>query len=145
MATHSSVLAWSIPWTEELIRLSPQGGKELDMTEVTQQAHILLYITSMKLVQPFPHQRVHYILGLANLADSPGDLSFIMERVNNVSQGSEPQFLPKVPGTISCDSHDFHLLVTWESENKVEAFSKLILSKYFPDRPRCEVQNRSLR
>ena len=35
MATHSSVLAWSIPWTEELIRLSPQGGKELDMTEVT--------------------------------------------------------------------------------------------------------------
>ena len=38
-----------------------------------------------------------------------------MERVNNVFQGSEPQFLPKVPGTISCDSYDFHLLVTWAS------------------------------
>ena len=141
MATHSSVFVWSIPWTEQPIRLSPQGSKELDMTEVTQQAHILLYITSIKLFQPFPHQRVHYILGLANLADSPGDLSFIMERVNNVFQGSEPQFLPKVPGTISCDSYDFHLLVTWESENQVQTLSKLILSKYFPDRSRCEVQN----
>ena len=28
MATHSSILAWRIPWTEE-----PWGHKELDMTE----------------------------------------------------------------------------------------------------------------
>ena len=34
MATHSSILAWSIPWTEEPGRLySPQGHKESDMTE----------------------------------------------------------------------------------------------------------------
>ena len=31
MATHSSTLAWKIPWTEE--RGGPQGGKESDMTE----------------------------------------------------------------------------------------------------------------
>ncbi|CAI9165239.1 unnamed protein product [Rangifer tarandus platyrhynchus] len=31
MATHSSTLAWKIPWTEEPGRL--QGCKELDMTE----------------------------------------------------------------------------------------------------------------
>lgn len=85
--------------------------------------------------------RVHYILGLANLADSSGDISFIMERVSNMSQDSEPQFLHKVPGTIFCDSHDFHLLVTWESENQVQALSRLILSEYFPDRCRSEVQN----
>ena len=36
MATHSSVLAWRIPWTASLAGYSPQGHKEQDMTEVTQ-------------------------------------------------------------------------------------------------------------
>ena len=35
VATHSSILAWRIPWTEEPGGLSPWGHKELDMTEVT--------------------------------------------------------------------------------------------------------------
>ena len=36
MATHSSILAWRIPWTEEPGGLySPWGRKELDTTEVT--------------------------------------------------------------------------------------------------------------
>ena len=35
MATHSSTLAWRIPWTEELGGLHPQGGSELDTTETT--------------------------------------------------------------------------------------------------------------
>ena len=33
MATHPSILAWRIPWTEELVGYSPWGHKELDMTE----------------------------------------------------------------------------------------------------------------
>jgi len=33
MATHSSILAWIIPWTEESGGLSPWDCKELDMTE----------------------------------------------------------------------------------------------------------------
>ena len=33
MATHSSILAWEIPWTEEPVGYSPWGYKELDMTE----------------------------------------------------------------------------------------------------------------
>ena len=34
MATHSNILAWRIPWTEELGGLySPWGHKESDMTE----------------------------------------------------------------------------------------------------------------
>ena len=33
MATHSSILAWEIPWTEEPGRLQSMGCKELDMTE----------------------------------------------------------------------------------------------------------------
>ena len=33
MATHSSILAWRIPWTEELGRLQSMGCKVLDTTE----------------------------------------------------------------------------------------------------------------
>ena len=43
MATHSSTLAWRIPWTESLVGYSPQGRKESDTTEVTKQARISSY------------------------------------------------------------------------------------------------------
>ena len=33
MATHSSILAWRIPWTEEPGSYSPWGHKGSDMTE----------------------------------------------------------------------------------------------------------------
>ena len=33
MATHSSTLAWEIPWTEDLVGYSPWDCKELDTTE----------------------------------------------------------------------------------------------------------------
>ena len=33
MATHSSILSWKIPWTGKPDGNSPQGCKELDMTE----------------------------------------------------------------------------------------------------------------
>ena len=35
MATHSSILAWKIPWTEEPGGLQSWGHKESDTTEVT--------------------------------------------------------------------------------------------------------------
>ena len=35
MATHSYILAWRIPWTEEPGGLQPMGLQESDMTEVT--------------------------------------------------------------------------------------------------------------
>ena len=33
--THSSILAWRIPWTEQPGKNSPWGFKESDMTEAT--------------------------------------------------------------------------------------------------------------
>ena len=41
MATHSSVLAWRSPWTEELDGLQSMGSKELDTTEATKHTHML--------------------------------------------------------------------------------------------------------
>ena len=38
MATHSSILAWEVPWTEEPGRPQSRGCKESDMTE---QLHFL--------------------------------------------------------------------------------------------------------
>ena len=35
MATHSNILAWEIPWTEEPGGLLSMDHKELDTTEVT--------------------------------------------------------------------------------------------------------------
>ena len=40
IATHSHMLAWKIPWTEEPGRLQSKGSKELDKTE---QLHFSLH------------------------------------------------------------------------------------------------------
>ena len=40
MATHSSILAWGIPWTEELGGLQSEGHKESDMTEQLTLSHL---------------------------------------------------------------------------------------------------------
>ena len=44
MATHSSILAWRIPWTEDPGGLQSMESKELDMTEHTHtytQCHVI--------------------------------------------------------------------------------------------------------
>ena len=44
MATHSSILAWVVPWTEEPGVYSPWGHKESDTTEVTFNAGGLVFL-----------------------------------------------------------------------------------------------------
>ena len=39
MATHSSTLAWRIPWTEEPGRLQSMGSQESDTTEQLNHRH----------------------------------------------------------------------------------------------------------
>ena len=49
IATHSSILAWRIPRTEEPGGLQPIGScKELGMTEATQQAHMQVCLTRVE-------------------------------------------------------------------------------------------------
>ena len=40
MATHSSILAWRIPWTENSGGYSPWGCKELDTSKATSHAYV---------------------------------------------------------------------------------------------------------
>ena len=46
MATHSSTLAWRIPWTVEPGRLQSMGGKDPDRTE--QLTHFSLHTTDLQ-------------------------------------------------------------------------------------------------
>ena len=48
MATHSSILAWRIPWTEEPGGLQQGVSKESEMTEAT-LAHMYTGILSLQL------------------------------------------------------------------------------------------------
>ena len=56
MATHSSILAWRIPWTEEPGGLQSMGSLESDTTE---QLHFSL---SVAIIYPsFPLYPLHFI------------------------------------------------------------------------------------
>ena len=52
MATHSSVLAWRIPWTEEPGGLQSIGLQSRTQLSTAQQAHIYLYINYMYIFSP---------------------------------------------------------------------------------------------
>ena len=45
MATHSSILAWRIPWAEELEGYSPWGCKDSGMTEQLTFSYLLIPLT----------------------------------------------------------------------------------------------------
>ena len=50
MATHSNILSWRIPWTEETGGYSPRGCKELKMTEATTHTGTIRCMPSMSLI-----------------------------------------------------------------------------------------------
>ena len=43
LATHSSILAWRIPWTEEPGRLQSMGSQKSDMTQLLNNHHSFLH------------------------------------------------------------------------------------------------------
>ena len=50
MATHSSILAWEVAWTEELGGYSPGGRKRVEQDLLTnQQQHGLGFMLNLKL------------------------------------------------------------------------------------------------
>ena len=57
MATHFSILAWRIPWTEEPGGLQSMGSEESDTTERLDPHHVLFLMTTS------PSQR-RYILNI---------------------------------------------------------------------------------
>ena len=58
MATHFSILAWKMPWTEEPGRLHPWGGKELDKTEHAHTHTLCHESVQAKIQETVPTARV---------------------------------------------------------------------------------------
>ena len=50
MPTHSSILTWRLPWTEESGKLAPWGPRELDTTEVIEHAHTDIRLANLQLM-----------------------------------------------------------------------------------------------
>ena len=44
MASHSSILAWVIPWTEETGRLQSMGPQKVEHNLVTEQQHVCICV-----------------------------------------------------------------------------------------------------
>ena len=71
MVTHSSILAWKIPWTEESGGLQSMGPKELDTTEhLTKYIYIYIHThthTHIHLLHIYIYIFLFLILRLQNL------------------------------------------------------------------------------
>ena len=52
MAAHSSILAWRIPWTEELVGYSPRGHREKDK---------LKWLSTQRQERGIIERRKHYV------------------------------------------------------------------------------------
>ena len=57
MATHSSILAWRIPWTEEPGQLQSMGSQESDTTE-----QLTLFTSRLIIVLHYTHIPVYCII-----------------------------------------------------------------------------------
>ena len=90
MATHSSILAWRVPWTEKPGRHSPQGHTESDKTEATQHAHSISNINFFKKENQMHRARKEFGTNFTS--------SLVMLRMER-AQGSPPclSFLRKPP------------------------------------------------
>ena len=95
MATHYSIFAWRIPWTEEPIGYSSWGCKESDMTERLSTQHTeeegikfplgrdQYYARHRYMFFCFKHQNYNTMKGfpggsvVKNLPDNAGDMGFI--------------------------------------------------------------------
>ena len=74
MATHSSTLAWKIPWTEESDRLQSMGCKELDMTDrlhfTLSPINVARYlIITLQMEKPYKNSS-YYLLSEIYMPDS---------------------------------------------------------------------------
>ena len=55
MATHSSILAWEIPWIEESVRLEFMGSQRLRHDLVTKQQQQVYILSSISLSSNSPN------------------------------------------------------------------------------------------
>ena len=70
MATHSSILVWTIPWTEESDSYSPWGHKEVRHNSTTEFSLSLSLSLSHTHTHTHTHKRIHAQLPGSSLLDN---------------------------------------------------------------------------
>ena len=60
MGTHSSILGWDIPWTEEPGRLQSRGCKESDITEWLTLTQYHLTVLKLRILPTFDCSKVRF-------------------------------------------------------------------------------------
>ena len=105
VATHSTILAWRIPWTEEPGGLQTQSCKELDTTEVTRDINTHVFCFETVLSRPRKTSR-YFWYGLkaclywAEMQDSisVSSSSHGSREFSNIFQGcKDPVLYPSPP------------------------------------------------
>ena len=77
MATHSSILAWKIPWTEEPGRLQSMGSQKVRATSTTEQLHFLLFFNTYAIIYNFSKFSL-ILMFLVFVLDTPSSLCGIL-------------------------------------------------------------------
>ena len=75
MATHSSILAWKIPWTEEPGRPQSMGSQKVRETSTTEQLHFLLFFNTYAIIYNFSKFSLMF---LVFVLDTPSSLCGIL-------------------------------------------------------------------
>ena len=86
METHSSILAWRIPWIEEPGGPCPWGHRESDTTEVTKHGHCFIdYAKAFDYVDHHKLWKIRKEMGI------PNHLTWLLR---NLHAGQEAQLKP---------------------------------------------------
>ena len=88
MATHSSILAWRIPWTEEPGRLQSMGSRESDMTYLLKRERECVYVNSKLPVSP-PSSSALVTLSLCFVCVEQNSLTICFLCVNKQTKDKE--------------------------------------------------------
>ena len=60
MVTHSSILAWKIPWTEEPGRLQSMVWQRVSWTQLSEFTFFLSFLSKLSLARKSPQGKSHY-------------------------------------------------------------------------------------
>ena len=71
MATHSSILVWKIPWTEESAGPNPWGHKESDTTELLTHTHTHTCVSARACVCTHTFMILFNTANLSSTEDAP--------------------------------------------------------------------------
>ena len=101
MATHSSILAWEIPWTEEPGRLQSMGSQRVWHNCVQTHTHTHIHVLGTALSQLTPYAQTYSCYFISRTL-SPSSIQSPDWKVNGKERTLLKYHHPVTPGMMSC-------------------------------------------